>query len=83
MTISEPRAKRGKQEGSEPRLRKDGYWQTNYVAGYQPSGQANLKSAYGKTKAECTHKLREALREVHAGQTTVGLKPRLIKWLDS
>ncbi|MFJ2618972.1 tyrosine-type recombinase/integrase [Glutamicibacter sp. NPDC087344] len=82
MTTSEPRAKRGNQEGSEPRLRADGRWQANYVAGYKPSGHAILKSAYGKTKAEYTRKLREALREVHAGQSSVGLKPRLIEWLD-
>lgn len=82
MTTSEPRAKRGNQEGSEPRLRKNGYWQANYVAGYKPSGHPIRKSVYGKTKAECTRKLREALREVHAGEATAGLKPRLIEWLD-
>lgn len=82
MTTSEPRAKRGNGEGSKPRQRKDGYWQANYIAGYKPSGQAILKSVYGKTSAGCTRKLRDALREVHAGENTIGLKPRLVEWLD-
>lgn len=82
MDTLEPRAKRGNQEGSEPRIRKDGRWQANYIVGYKPSGQPIRSSAYGKTKAECTRNLQKALREVHAGEVTIGLKPRLIEWLD-
>lgn len=76
------KSRRGNQEGSEPKLRKNGYWQANYVAGYKPSGQPVRKSVYGKTKAECTRKLREALRDVQDGNVPLERAPKLIEWLD-
>lgn len=76
------RTRRGNMEGSTPRQRKNGLWQANYVSGYRPSGTPIRQSVYGQTKAECTKKLREALR-IAATQSNPGtMSPRFIEWLD-
>ncbi|MFK0082759.1 tyrosine-type recombinase/integrase [Glutamicibacter sp. NPDC090743] len=76
------RSKRSNNEGTAPRLRKDGSWQANYVAGYLPSGKPIRKSVYGSTKAQCAAKLKTALLEVSDGSVVLSRSPRLIEWLD-
>ncbi|NAZ14817.1 hypothetical protein GT020_01865 [Glutamicibacter soli] len=84
MTTSEQaaRGKRSNNEGTSPRLRKDGTYQANYVAGYQPSGKPIRKSVYGATKAACAAKLKIALQHVSGGTASLAKSPRLIEWLD-
>jgi hypothetical protein len=38
-------------EGSEPRRRKDGLWQSNYTVYVE--GVPRLRSVYGRTDSEC------------------------------
>ncbi|WP_273843978.1 site-specific integrase [Rubrobacter calidifluminis] len=52
-------------EGSEPRRRKDGLWQSNYTV--YIDGKRKLRSVYGRTKNECRKKLREKLAERDGG----------------
>ncbi|UTM47086.1 tyrosine-type recombinase/integrase [Glutamicibacter mysorens] len=79
-TSGKPR--RSNNEGTVPRQRKSGIWQSHYIAGYLPSGQAVRKSVYGKTKAECAAKLRTAINEASGGTAILSRAPRLIEWLD-
>jgi len=81
MTTS-TRTRRGNQDGSEPRQRKDGRWQANYPIGQRPDGSTILKSVYGKTKADCRAKVRKLAQEVAAGNMPAGRSPKLIEWLD-
>ncbi len=46
-------------EGSEPRRRRDGLYQSNYTI--YVDGVPKLKSVYARNKSECRRKLREAI----------------------
>lgn len=81
MTTS-GQTRRSNNEGTVPRQRKDGQWQSNYVAGYLPSGKPVRKSVYGKTKAECAVKLRAAINKASGGSMILSRAPKLIEWLD-
>ncbi|GGJ74603.1 tyrosine-type recombinase/integrase [Glutamicibacter ardleyensis] len=76
------KTRRNNNEGTVPRQRKDGQWQSNYIAGYLPSGKAIRKSVYGSTRAKCAANLKAALLEVSDGTITLTQSPRLIEWLD-
>lgn len=81
MTTS-GQTRRNNDEDTIPRQRKDGQWQSNYVAGYLPSGKPVRKSVYGKTKAECGAKLRAAIYKATGGSVALSRAPRIIDWLD-
>ena len=81
MTTS-GQTRRSNNEGTVPRQRKDGQWQSNYVAGYLPSGKPVRKSVYGKTKAECAAKLRAAINKASGGSVALSRAPKMIEWLD-
>ena len=76
------RPKRSNNEGTAPRQRKDGRWQSHYIAGYLPSGKPIRKTVYGKTKAECAAKLKVTLRAVSDKTISLTTSPRFIEWLD-
>jgi len=79
---SSGQTRRSNNEGTVPRQRKDGQWQSNYVAGYLPSGKPVRKSVYGKTKAECAAKLRAEINKASGGAVALSRAPKLIEWLD-
>ncbi|MFJ2620011.1 hypothetical protein [Glutamicibacter sp. NPDC087344] len=82
MTTSDKTSRRNNNEGSAPKQRNNGQWQSNYIAGYLPSGRSIRKSVYGKTRAECATKLKSALQAVSAQSVSLSKSPRLIEWLD-
>lgn len=64
-------------QGSEPSLRKgDGRWHSRYY-----DNEGRRRSVYGKTKAECKRKLRQALEDRDAGIVSPNM--RVGTWLDS
>lgn len=78
------RPKRGNDEGSAPRKRADGRWESRYTI--QTAKGAKRKSVYAKTRAECARALTQALSERDRGislePSTLTFGEHLARWLE-
>ena len=76
-------AKRRKRGEGSVHLRKDGRWEGRVVVGYDDKGLPITKNVLGKTKTECTDKLKK-LRESCSSQPSEKLRSDILfrDWLD-
>jgi len=79
-------ANRRKKGNGTVTLRKDGRWEGRYIVGYDEEGKAIRKSVFGKTKTECTEKLRNLKDEssVVLGRSPTAAKSdmKFGEWID-
>ena len=75
-------AKRSNGEGYI-RLRREGRWEAQYVAGIKPDGSPIRSSVYGKTQGEVSKKLLEIRKQLETGQYAQPDKITVAKWLDT
>ena len=74
--------KRANGEGSI-RKRKDGRWEGRYTAGHDPeTGKAIYKNVLGKTQAEVKEKLKQAIGECQALDSTKAGKYTVGEWME-
>jgi len=75
--------RRGNNEGTI-RKRADGRWEARITIGYDKgTGKAKYQSFYGKTRAEASEKMTEALHELNIGAYIEPNKITLGEWLDT
>jgi integrase len=71
-------------EGSEPRQRKDGLWQSNYTVHVE--GVPKLRSVYARNKSESRRKLRETIADRDGGlvfdSKNLTVAEFLTRWLE-
>jgi integrase len=73
--------RRGNREGGEPRLRRDGRWQADYMG--IDGRRHSVITPKGSTKSDCRDALRVALRRTEEGFAPVNGRLTVSAWLDT
>jgi integrase len=73
--------RRGNREGGEPRLRKDGRWQADYIGA--DHRRHSIITPRGSTKQDCRDALKAALRRADDGYAPADRRLTVGAWLDT